>query len=450
MTMKFFLANNSIILRKTLIFFVFFLSFFYLFSRAIGNKYLIDLLGSNTQTTFYTAIMMLFLPTVSYLLLPENYGTYKRFLGKILGIIFFVFSSIQIILLLPIVEFSLNQPLIDGSIVSKYVVLFATVASFVAFSLFSLALIIEESGFPLYKVFSTKLVWVVLVISIFGILSKIYDSHIFLDYKLSPYGYMFIEISFLLLSVERIIAYPSETIRKILYSKSGNSILIRKMIPILLIVVLLANHLIIFLNSMHIFDDGLMIVISTLLSVFIILFCSLYIAKQLFYLEDNNQQYIFNINLINQDLELKIQERTLKLKEWSQLLEQRVKERTEDLASLNEKIIAEIIEKESIAKRLEEKTIAMQHAIEGISLCDKNGKYVYVNPAYENILGRKSNNIIGENWSNFFDKDNQIPLIEEVQSILSNNGKYKNVFSITKGTRKIFIEVICVHSVSSH
>jgi PAS domain S-box-containing protein len=77
-------------------------------------------------------------------------------------------------------------------------------------------------------------------------------------------------------------------------------------------------------------------------------------------------------------------------------LELRVKERTADLLKAKEELELEIVERKRAAEREQLLVAAIEQAAEGIVITDAAGIIQYVNPAEENISGYSSDELIGQ------------------------------------------------------
>ncbi len=91
-------------------------------------------------------------------------------------------------------------------------------------------------------------------------------------------------------------------------------------------------------------------------------------------------------------------------------LEQRVMDRTSELASTNEELRQEIIEhrQTEVALRDSEQRFRSltENSPEIIYTLDQNGAFSYVNPAWEQILGHKNEEVVGKFFVHFAKKEN--------------------------------------------
>ncbi|HBB35359.1 MAG TPA: hypothetical protein DDZ80_10685 [Cyanobacteria bacterium UBA8803] len=113
-------------------------------------------------------------------------------------------------------------------------------------------------------------------------------------------------------------------------------------------------------------------------------------------------------------------------------LELRVQARTVELLQANEVLQAEIAERKRAEEELRNLSKALESAVEGISQLDVQGRYLKVNPAYAQMLGYQPEEMIGMEWLLSVHPDDLEKAIAAYQQLLTN-GK---VEVETRGLRK--------------
>ena len=122
------------------------------------------------------------------------------------------------------------------------------------------------------------------------------------------------------------------------------------------------------------------------------------------------------------DLELRVRDRTEKLRIANSELEEeitqrkqveeelrlardelelRVRERTRELAIANQELLKEIAEREEIERTLRVQATAMEAAASGIVITDRGGNIQWINPALLQISGYEARDLIGQNMRIF-------------------------------------------------
>lgn len=73
-------------------------------------------------------------------------------------------------------------------------------------------------------------------------------------------------------------------------------------------------------------------------------------------------------------------------------------------------------------QQLAEQRLALIHAVEGIGRLDLNGRYLEVNPAYAELLGRTAEELVGQSWQITVHPE-EIPKVQEAFSQMLRDGK---------------------------
>jgi len=86
------------------------------------------------------------------------------------------------------------------------------------------------------------------------------------------------------------------------------------------------------------------------------------------------------------------------LKSVNDELEQRVTRRTEQISNANSQLLKEIQVRREVEETLREMNMALSNAMPGIAKLDTQGRYIFVNDIYAEILGYSPEELIGLSW----------------------------------------------------
>lgn len=114
-------------------------------------------------------------------------------------------------------------------------------------------------------------------------------------------------------------------------------------------------------------------------------------------------------------------------------LEKRVRERTEQLIVINQDLKKEVEEKENAEKAARESELKFRSLSENspeiIYTLDNEGRYNYVNPAWEKVLGHDTNEVVGKFFIDFAAKKDVKKFITIFKRIRNSKETFTNVIS---------------------
>ncbi len=108
-----------------------------------------------------------------------------------------------------------------------------------------------------------------------------------------------------------------------------------------------------------------------------------------------------------------LRRREAELRKAQDALEGRIEERTGELSRVNAELLGEIIERREAEEELREMNVILENAVEGISRLDARGRYISVNKAYADMLGRSAEELLGTEWTDAVHPDDRGRLAAE-------------------------------------
>ena len=85
---------------------------------------------------------------------------------------------------------------------------------------------------------------------------------------------------------------------------------------------------------------------------------------------------------------------------------------------------SDITDRELANERIKLQASAMDAAIDGLSINDEEGKFIYVNKAYADMFGYDSSALIGQSWRILYDSDELDRFDREIYPLLMSKGKF--------------------------
>src|SRR6267378_4142518 len=83
------------------------------------------------------------------------------------------------------------------------------------------------------------------------------------------------------------------------------------------------------------------------------------------------------------------------------------------------------------ANAVQTHTLAMDSAINGLSILDAGGKYIYVNPAYARMIGNTNREaMLGKPWQEISGPRAEAPVVSEIREALKQHGKWFGPHSV--------------------
>ncbi|MGC9526952.1 MAG: histidine kinase dimerization/phosphoacceptor domain -containing protein [Limnospira sp.] len=96
------------------------------------------------------------------------------------------------------------------------------------------------------------------------------------------------------------------------------------------------------------------------------------------------------------------------------------------LQKINQKLSIEIAERQYIERSLEQQLAAVEAAIDGIAILDRNSEYIYINRAHVELLGYNcAADLLGKSWRQIYDAEDIRWFETQVFPILMHRGHWR-------------------------
>jgi PAS domain S-box-containing protein len=130
------------------------------------------------------------------------------------------------------------------------------------------------------------------------------------------------------------------------------------------------------------------------------------------------------------------------IKKLNQELEIRIAERTKTLEETNQQLLLEIAQRHQIHKKLQKQLKAIESTIDGIAIVQDN-KFIYLNKSHIEIFGYDTaEDLIGKSWQELYEPKEIERFQQEVFPILMEKGFWRGEATARKSNGKLFDQEI--------
>ena len=110
-------------------------------------------------------------------------------------------------------------------------------------------------------------------------------------------------------------------------------------------------------------------------------------------------------------------------------------------------VITDITERKRAEEERRKQLAAMEAAMDGIALLDKEGKFIYLNQAHAEIYGyEKREELIGKSWQILYDENEVGRIVREAESVFTENGAWRGESTGQRRSGAAFPQEVSINS----